>query len=233
MSRKKTKARAIRHSKTYGFQLVEFDESYVFEQDKSKRFNMLKKQYIKLAKRADQRLVRLERLTKQQGFENIDKFAYASARRDISKRFGDNVSRFNRSVSGMSERELEYAISDVINFLNMVTSTKQGIVKSYNKRYETLKETLNDPNIKWADAIEVFERQIIDRYDKTLDSTQILKIVSKQQANKKAFDKWVSKQTGKSFKTARDKEDLIKFVSNKVKSGEITQEALNNYLAGD
>ena len=232
MSRK-NKALDRQHARTYGFQLVEFDESYVFEKDESKRFNMLKKQYIKLAKRADQRLVRLERLTKEQGFENIDKFAYASARRDISARFGQNVTRFNRSVSGMSERELEYAISDVINFLNKVTSTKQGIVKSYNKRYETLKQSLNDPNIKWADAIEVFERQIIDRYDKTLDSTQILKIVSKQKANKKDFDKWVSKQTGKSFKTARDKEDLIKFVSNKVKSGEITQEALNNYLTSD
>ena len=52
--------------------------------------------YTRLAKQADQRLVRLEKLSNEPGFENVKKYAYAAAMRDIESYGGAGKKmRFN------------------------------------------------------------------------------------------------------------------------------------------
>ena len=50
---------------------------------RKQRYAALVKEYRKLAKRADQRLVRLERYAQQPKYSNVTQFAYKKAMRDI------------------------------------------------------------------------------------------------------------------------------------------------------
>lgn len=117
--------------------------------------------YNRLAKSSDQRLVRLEKLSQQEGYKNADKWAYQSAMLDLEKwnmdRVGtDKPMRFNRNMPKITadmtaeqikaiENQKRIKIRDMRNFLEMQTSTKSGIEKSLQKRVDTLnKESAAD-----------------------------------------------------------------------------------------
>ena len=92
--------------------------------------------YTRLAKVADQRLSRLEELSKQKYYTGIDQFAYAKAQKSLNVWGG---TRFNtkmpEAVSLRNEK-----IADMIRFIQSPTSTKSGIKSVYEKRVKTLNE---------------------------------------------------------------------------------------------
>lgn len=117
--------------------------------------------YTRLAKQADQRLVRLEKLSTEPGYENITKWAYAQAQYDIKALFGDDRTRFNvkprKLKSGKySEKQMQAAISSMKQFLLSPTSTKSGINKVYGERAKTINERYGT-DFDWKELAQFFE----------------------------------------------------------------------------
>ena len=117
--------------------------------------------YTRLAKQADQRLVRLEKLSTEPGYENITKWAYAQAQHDIKALFGEDRTRFNvrprKTKSGQfSEKQMQAAISSMKQFLLSPTSTKGGINKVYGERAKTINERYGT-DFDWKELAQFFE----------------------------------------------------------------------------
>lgn len=91
-------------------------------------------EYKQLAKKADQRLVRLEALSHDKHFEGVLEFSYKSAIRDIKSWGGDR--RFN-TAPPTKLTELNAKIADIEKFLLKPTSNKGEILKIYKKRADT------------------------------------------------------------------------------------------------
>ena len=122
-----------------------------------KETERLTKEFRKLARRADDRLRALEKLSNKSGFENVDKFAYRSAMRDIKKWSGEGKTTFNRDVP-QNLNQLKAKLNDVKNFLNSKTSTKTGIIKEYQDRADRInKFTGGKTSYTWEDLANVFE----------------------------------------------------------------------------
>ena len=120
--------------------------------------------YTRLAKQADQRLVRLEKLSTEPGYENITKWAYAQAQHDIKALFGDDRTRFNvrprKLKSGQfSEKQMQAAISSMKQFLLSPTSTKGGINKVYGERAKTINERYGT-DFNWKELAQFFENDM-------------------------------------------------------------------------
>ena len=86
--------------------------------------------YKRLAKTADQRLVRLERLATEPGYEKVTQYAYAKAMRDIENYGGGK--RFNvkpplKEDGTVDNTLLREKLADLRAFLTSVSSTKKGI----------------------------------------------------------------------------------------------------------
>lgn len=99
----------------------------------------LLKEYRKLAKRADQRLVRLESYSHQAGLRGAKTYAYRKAINSIESWGG--TKRFNTKPP-KSERDLAEKINDIKMFLEAPTSTARGIRQINVKRTQSLNETL-------------------------------------------------------------------------------------------
>ncbi len=114
--------------------------------------------YRRLAKVADQRMVRLEKLATQPGFKGVQKFAYREAA-DMLDFFGSK--RFN--VKPPEDRRLfQEKIMTMRRFLTSPTSTKSGIIETYQKRAETLNERYGT-NFTWKDLGEYFDKGLADK----------------------------------------------------------------------
>lgn len=103
-------------------------------------YDDLLKQYRKLAKRADQRLVRLEAYGQTK--PAVLDWAYKKAMHDIKLYGGKEATRFNIKPPAR-EAELKRKISAIENFLNMDTSTKAGIRNIEKKRVASVNKSLN------------------------------------------------------------------------------------------
>ena len=108
--------------------------------------------YSRLAKVADQRLLRLERLSQEEGFGGVERFAYAKAQKALNvwggKRFN---TKMPEAVALRNEK-----IADIIHFLESPTSTKQGITQVYGKRAKTL-ATKYGLDVDWKDLGKIME----------------------------------------------------------------------------
>lgn len=158
----------------------------------------LLKVYRTAAKVADQRLVRLEKLTQEENFKVADKWAYARAMRDIEAWSGEDAKRFNVAPPG-SNQGLTAKIEDMRTFLRSKTSTKRGIVKGFAQRAEkTNKEYGTD--FTWDQLAKFFESESWKNITKDLESKTRLKAIAKM----KKFDR---NKLEKAVKTA-DTSDL-------------------------
>lgn len=112
--------------------------------------------YIRLAKRADQRLVRLKKLSKQKGFEAVTSYSYATAMNDL-KNFGQT--RFNAKVPDPTTEEGAFLFREklaaVKEFLKAPSSTKQGIKSVYQDKVDTMNERYGT-NFNWQDMADFF-----------------------------------------------------------------------------
>lgn len=115
----------------------------------------LLKVYRTVAKAADQRLVRLEKLTQEENFKIADKWAYARALRDIEQYSGEGATRFNvkppKTMTG-----LEAKIEDIKTFLNAPSSTKGGIKKMYVERAKKINQDYGT-DFTWEEIGTFFE----------------------------------------------------------------------------
>lgn len=137
--------------------------------------------YTRLAKQADQRLVRLEKLTTESGYENVTKWAYSQAQHDIKALFGDDRTRFNvkprQLKSGQySEKQMQAAISSMKQFLLSPTSTKGGINKVYGERAKTINERYGT-DFNWKELAQFFENEMDSLLDLQYGSKTKMKAI--------------------------------------------------------
>lgn len=126
----------------------------------------LRKEYKALAKRADQRLVRLEKAESDQHYQNVTKWSYAKAQKDIKSVFGEGHNRFNLKLpEEMTERQLQASINKVKSFLESPTSTKIGIKHVYQDRAKTMNEQFG-MNLTWQQWANVLESGAWEAMDK-------------------------------------------------------------------
>lgn len=135
--------------------------------------------YRSFAKRADQRLVRLEKMPGADARSG----AYATAARAIEHYTGTtDKPRFNR---GMPKEDalLRMKIRDIKQFLAMPTSTTGGVRSIANKRTKTMnaKYGVNLTNKQWA---QVWESGLGDKLMNMFGSKTGLKMLAKVKIGK-------------------------------------------------
>lgn len=127
----------------------------------------LEQYYRRIAKQADQRLVRLEKLAAQGGYyKGVKEWAYARASYDITQKWGGNPEnpRFNTKPPE-NTNELKAKINDIQDFLQMKTSTKTGIKEAYKKKADSFNENFGT-NVSWEDWADYLDRFGVSLYDK-------------------------------------------------------------------
>lgn len=131
-------------------------------------YKSLLKEYRKLAKRADQRLVRLEGYRHDKGFEGILSYAYAAAQKAIRAWTGGRSKRFNTEPP-KKLIDLQKKIADIKRFLESATSTKKGVIDVYKKRTESLNKTFFGDDKKsylnWQEWANFWDRVDADNTD--------------------------------------------------------------------
>ena len=136
----------------------------------------LEAQYRRLAKVADQRLVRLERLAQQEGYGNADQWAYKKAMRDIATWSGDAATRFNTKPPE-NIKQLQAKINDIKSFLGAPSSTKSGIQRVYQTRANTI-NNIYGTNFSTGDLEDLFSSSFWKKVDaKKIDSDTVMKAI--------------------------------------------------------
>ena len=129
--------------------------------------------YRRLAKVADQRLVRLEKLGEQAGYGNATQWAYRRAISDIESWSGEGATRFNRKAPS-DIRSLKAKINDIKTFLGSESSTKSGIIKTYKQRVETINKNYGT-SFQIDDLQKIFSSSLWKKMEaKNYSSDQIL-----------------------------------------------------------
>ena len=176
--------------------------------------------FRRLAKQSDQRLVRLEKLEKEKGFENVTQWAYANAMYDIKAMHGDNSKRFNvapkRLASGeFSEKNMKMQISVMKKFLLSPTSQKSTIVKSYKNRANTINNQYGT-DFTWQELANFFDSEMDKKLDLQYGSKVKMKAIGMIQRNQ-----WKTKEEIEEF-IRRESESNMK-----VKDSEVNAMAKN------
>lgn len=151
-----------------------------------KHYEELVKEYRKLAKRADQRLVRLEALSRNSKYENVLKYAYRVAVKNIES-YGSvkNRPRFNTKPPENSNT-LQAKINDIKHFLESVSSTKKGIVSTYEKRADTINKNMGlkgDDKFTWQELADFFQSKSYEKLESSFGSKTVFDTIGKIKKN--------------------------------------------------
>ena len=129
----------------------------------------LEQYYRRLAKVADQRLVRLERLSEQENYKVVKDWAYKRAQEDIERWGGSG--RFN-TAPPQNTNQLKAKINDIRAFLESGTSTQRDINAIYKKRADTI-NTKYGTKLTWQDIAEFYGRDKNEALDAKYGSKQV------------------------------------------------------------
>lgn len=151
--------------------------------------------YRRLAKQADQRLVRIEQLSGQEKFKNVTKYSYARAIRDIQGWSGYQATRFNTKPPE-NKKQLMAKIADMRNFLEAPTSTKSGIIAVYQQRADTINKKYGT-DFTWEDLGNYFEAAKASNTESKYGSSTELRAMAVIQANQDAVKKQIEQHKKK------------------------------------
>lgn len=155
---------------------------------KSGTWQRLYQRYVVLAKRADQRLLELERLSREQGFEAVTKWAYARAMHDIKIWSGPDKRRFN-TLPPMTTQGLQAKIKDIESFLLAPTSKRTTIKKLYVERANKIMSKY-DLRMDWEDIAKFFDSEMWRKNADTFGSKTLLRAIGRIQ---RQYDKTLKK----------------------------------------
>lgn len=147
--------------------------------------------YRRLAKAADQRMVRLEQLSTQKGFSGVTKYAYRKAVYDINiyRQDDDALPRWNTKPPEVNQL-LNEKIQSMIRFLQSPTSTKKGIVDTYKRRADTINKNYGT-NMTWQELADYFQKGIADKLTQEFGSKTALVAIGRIQRAKRDLIKGV------------------------------------------
>lgn len=128
----------------------------------------LQQQYRRLAKAADQRLIRIEELVAHNDlYKGAERYAYRTAVHDIAtygpyKGKKAHLPRFNRKMP-KTEAGLQRKIADMAKFLLKPTSSQSGINEIYMKRTTKINEDWGT-SFNWTDLATFLEHGYYDKF---------------------------------------------------------------------
>lgn len=151
----------------------------------------LEKYYRRLAKTADQRLVRLERASDQEYYQVAKQWAYARAVKDIRKWLKPGQEpkqlRFN-TAPPTDQEDLLSKISDIKTFLTSPTSTKKGITDIYKKRTDTFNKHFGT-KFTWQQMAKYFESGEAELWEAKFGSKTAARVIGQIQKHKDKIKK--------------------------------------------
>ena len=167
-------------------------------------YDDLMKEYRRLAKKADQRLVRIERASGNRspikgegakpGMENLTNYAYRKAILD-ARQWGSKSEkpRFNIAPpKGKNARadmlKLQAKIQDIKDFLEKPTSTVSGTKRVYERRAKGLSEQWGI-DMSWQDIKQVTDSALFEKLEAKQDRYIVLKTLGKIEENKDSVEK--------------------------------------------
>jgi len=164
----------------------------------SEEYNQLLKEYRRLAKRADQRLVRLEAYQHDKGFKTATRWAYAKALNDIKKWSGENAKRFNVKPPE-NTTSLKAKIQDIKNFIESPTSTKRGIEKVYKKKADTINRKYGT-DFDWEDLANYYLSGTAEKLNEQYGSKTVLRAIASIQKTEKSEIEAIKESKSKHLK---------------------------------
>ena len=176
---------------------------------KKQTYNDLVKEYRKLAKRADQRLVRVEKLSTQKDFKQVKQWAYKNAVTDALE-WGASPDRPRFNIKPPSSTiSLKAKIQDIKNFLEKPTSTRSGIIDVYEQKAHTLNEKYKEYglNLNWSDVGTFFESSLYKKLSKKYSSGTVIRAIATIKKNEGKVIKDFDQHKASHIKTEDD--DMI------------------------
>ena len=171
----------------------------------------LEKKVKPLLQEANMKLLNLETLSKQKGFEGVKDFAYYNAMRDIRKIRGEEFKRFNMPKN---THQLEKTLRAVEKFLGATTSTKRGIVDIYEKNAVSLNKKFGS-NYSWQQMGQFLKaagfEDIKKEYDSETAIIMMKALFENQNLSKQEFEEKLSNHQIKGLDEV-DSDTLTDFV---------------------
>lgn len=173
----------------------------------------LRREYVKLAKRADQRLVRIEQLSEEPMYKGVKYYAYRWAQKNLKAWSGekDTPLRFNASIP-TNQRSLKKKLQIVKQFLDMPTSTKTGIQKTFKKKADEFNK-LHGTKFTWQQLSTYYNSGLSDNADAAFGSSTALQLIAEMQRKK---DEVISaiKKSNEQVVILTDRKTIAKEVAN-------------------
>lgn len=189
----------------------------------------LEHQYKRLAKQADQRMVRLEKLASKADYNNVLQFSYARARKDIEhwSKTSKGKPRFNKDMPD-NAKQLEAKIRDMQTFLTSPTSTKAGIDSVFKARADTINKKYGT-NFTWQDLSTFFDSSGYERADKSFGSKTILKAIAAIQRNSSEILEQIDKHRKKTLYVPDEEQKVNKAIEQLLADKGINTKKLLKY----
>lgn len=157
--------------------------------------------YMRLAKRADIQMNRVEKLSKEKGFEAVTGYAYAKAKRELEA-FG--WKHFERKPPE-DQKLFRERLSAVKEFLSSPTAYKGKITDVYKNKAEALNEKYGT-SFDWQDMADFFNKGTFDKLSQSFGSKTVLRTIGTIQNARKSLDD----ASGNLNITSMDKENALK-----------------------
>lgn len=171
--------------------------------------------YRTLADQADKRLERLEKLSQtNEIYHGVTAYAYRKAQEAISywdnDKYNGRKPRFARNHP-TTEKELKAKIKDIEAFLEMPTSTKTGIDKTYKNRAKGLNEEFGT-NFTWQEWARFGARDFWSGKD-GVGYRELIAVASREKAQEE-----ISKKVKSLDKALRNNSKLPRDIKKAIKS---------------
>jgi len=144
----------------------------------------LEKEVKPMLAKANMMLLNLETLSKQEGFEGVDDFAYRVALKNIRNIRGEEYKRFNLPKN---IHQLEKTKRALETFLGSTTSTKKGIVSVYEQNAASLNAKFGS-NYSWQQMGAFLKAAGFEDLKKEFDSETAI-IMLKEMVNTASLTK--------------------------------------------
>lgn len=150
------------------------------------RVKELQAEYRKLAKTANTRMTKLEKLSKNPEYKAVLGYSYKNAAHDL-KALGTETGRFPQDIAKMSAKEtnikkLQQYITAAKNFINAPSSTKTGVDRLYGSRAKTLNRKYGT-DMTADDMRDFFENSLWEKLSNRLGSQTAMVTMAKIQKN--------------------------------------------------
>lgn len=185
------------------------------------KYEALLAEYRKLAKRADQRLVRIEKYAQDETYKALEKYAYRVAEKNIRHWSGETARRFNTAPPEAPTESGKYMkllakVNDIKQFLEAPTSTKTGTTQVYTRRAKAYSENFG-VNMSWQDIKQVTDSALFEKLEAKMDRYIVLKVLGVIQDNRDSVEKRLAgiKENGETIHINTD-DEVIDYEVEKV-----------------